>query len=127
MQRALELITPFTNKLDQWNISYAINLTHSPSYPDRYNTLIEPNPTQLVENGQYGGKLIPMSVVERSNSALTAAMRNITQDGVVFTSIALNVSAAVTGTTNNAVLPSWRTAVMDVILATLVYLPPLPP
>lgn len=127
VQRALELITPFTNKLDQLNISYAINLTHSPSYLDRYNTLIEFNPTQLVENGQYGGKLIPKSVVERSNSALTAAMRNITQDGVVFTSIALNVSAAVTGTTNNAVLPSWRTAVMDVILATLVYLPLLPP
>ncbi|KAJ5667199.1 hypothetical protein N7507_003063 [Penicillium longicatenatum] len=111
--RALELITPFTDKLDQLNISYAMNLTHNPSYLDHYNALIEPNPTQLVENGQYGGKLIPMSVIEKSNSALTAALRNVTQDGVVFTSIALNISSAVTGATNNAVLPSWRTAAMD--------------
>ncbi|RAL13378.1 FAD-dependent oxidoreductase [Aspergillus homomorphus CBS 101889] len=117
-QRALELISPFTDKLDQLNITYAMNLTHSPSYVDHYNTLIEPNPTQLVYNGQYGGKLIPLSVVEQSNSNLTAAVRNITQDGAVFVSIALNVSSAVTGSTNNSVLPSWRTAAMDVILST---------
>ncbi|OQE00370.1 hypothetical protein PENVUL_c053G00023 [Penicillium vulpinum] len=118
VKSALELITPFTDKLDQLNISYAMNLTHFPSYFDHYNALIEPNPTQLVENGQFGGKLIPLSVVEQSNSALTTAMRNITQDGVGFVSISLNVSSAVTGATNNAVLPSWRTAVMDIILAT---------
>ncbi|KAK9847752.1 hypothetical protein MYU51_018253 [Penicillium brevicompactum] len=118
VERALELVTPFTDKLDQLNISYAMNLTHFPSYTDHYNALIEPNPTQLVNNGQYGGKLIPLEVVEQSNSALTAAMRSITQDGVAFTSIALNVSSAVTGTTNNSILPSWRTAAMDVILAT---------
>ena len=118
MGKALELITPLTDKLDQLKISYAMNLTHSPSYMDHYNTLIEPNPTQLVENGQYGGKLIPLSVVEESLPALTAAMRKITQDGVAFVSLGLNVSSAVTGATNNAVLPSWRTAAMDVILAT---------
>ena len=95
-----------------------MNFTHSPSNLDHYDALIEPNPNQLVENGQYGGKLIPMSVVKQSNSALTAAMRKFTQDVVVFTSIALNVSSVVTGATNNAVLPSWRTAAMDVILAT---------
>ncbi|KAI9928674.1 hypothetical protein ASPWEDRAFT_36444 [Aspergillus wentii DTO 134E9] len=118
LDKALELITPFTDKLDSLNISYAMNLTHSPSYLDHYNTLIEPNPTQLVDNGQYGGKLIPLSVIEQSNSDLTAAMRKITQDGVTFVSIGLNVSSAVAGQTNNSVLPTWRTAAMDVILST---------
>ncbi|RAH43074.1 FAD-dependent oxidoreductase [Aspergillus brunneoviolaceus CBS 621.78] len=118
LQRALDLLSPLTAKLDSLNITYAMNLTHSPSYVDHYNTLIEPNPTQLVENGQYGGKLIPLEVIEKSNANLTAAVRSITQDGAVFVSIALNVSAAVTGPTNNSVLPSWRTAAMDVILST---------
>ncbi|KAJ5215361.1 isoamyl alcohol oxidase [Penicillium cinerascens] len=117
-KRALELITPLINKLDQLNISYVMKLTHFPSYMDHYNALIEPNPTQLVDNGQYGGKLIPLSVIEQSNSALTAAMRNITQDGVTFVSIGLNVSSTVMGATTNSVLPSWRTAAMNVILAT---------
>ncbi|KAL2817466.1 isoamyl alcohol oxidase [Aspergillus cavernicola] len=98
---ALDLITPLMDRLDQLNITYATNLTHSPSYVDHCNTLIEPNPTQLVYNGQYGGKLIPLS------------------DGAAFVSIGLNVSSTVTGATNNnSVLPSWRTAATDVILST---------
>ena len=116
MAEANALMKPFTNRLEQLSIPYSYNATTFPTFLQHYNTLIEPNPTQLVENGQYGGRFIPLDVIENNNEQLTAAVRQITQDGVAFVSIGLNVSSEHTGYTNNSVHPSWRTAAMNVIL-----------
>ena len=114
------LVKPFTDQLSQLGIVYDMNITAFPTYLQHYNTLIEPNPTQLVENGQYGGGFIPLSVIQDNNDNLTAAVRKITEDGVAFVGIALNVSSAVVGDVYNSVHPSWRTAALSVILVTYV-------
>ncbi|KAL9047335.1 MAG: hypothetical protein Q9214_000062 [Letrouitia sp. 1 TL-2023] len=109
-------LQPFLDQLDNIGISYENNITEFPSFLEHYNTLIKPNPTQLVENGQYGGRFVPRSVIEAKNHDLTAAVRNITQDGVTFVGIGLNVSSAIVGETYNSVTPSWRDAAISVIL-----------
>ncbi|KAJ5302084.1 FAD linked oxidase N-terminal [Penicillium antarcticum] len=111
-------ITPFLQNLHDLNISYSLNITQSPSYFQHYMQLIEPNPTQLVQNAQYGGRLIPLDVIQQNNSQLTDAVQRLTADGVTFVGIGLNVSSSVTGTIWNSVLPAWRTAAMSVILST---------
>ena len=110
------MIKPFVDKMDELGIDFHMNITTFPSYLQHYQTLIEPNPTQLVQNGQYGGRLIPRSVVEEDNANLTAAIRRITDDGISFVEIGLNVSSAVVGNPYNAVLPAWRDAAFDVIM-----------
>lgn len=115
---AKDMIQPFIQDLIDLDIPYELNITESATYLEHYSKLIEPNPTQLVENGQYGGRLIPLHVIENNNTELTKAVRRITEDGVVFVGIGLNVSSAVTGDISNSVLPAWRTAAMSVILST---------
>jgi hypothetical protein len=120
VMEATSLVKPFTDQLSRLGIVYDMNITAFPTYLQHYNTLIEPNPTQLVENGQYGGGFIPLSVIQDSNDNLTAAIRKITGDGVGFVGIALNVSSAVVGDVYNSVHPSWRNAALSVILATYI-------
>ena len=116
-EQAIELIQPLLGYLDKVGIKYTKNITEFSNFLEHYNALIEPNPTQLVENGQYGGRFIPRSVIDNRNKDLTAAMRSITEDGVVFVSIGLNVSSAVVGNdVYNSVHPSWRTSAMSIIL-----------
>lgn len=113
-----KLMQPLLEYLDKVGIKYTNNITEFPNFLQHYDALIEPNPTQLVENGQYGGRFIPRSVIDNRNDDLTSAMRSITEDGVVFVSIGLNVSSAVVGSdVYNSVNPSWRESVMSVILS----------
>ena len=114
--QATEIMQPFLNYLDQQGIKYQKTITESKTFLDHYNKLIEPNPTQLVENAQYGGRFIPRETIDRRNHELTAAMRNITEDGVVFVSIGLNVSSVVGNDVYNSVHPSWRESAMSIIL-----------
>ncbi|KAJ5375152.1 FAD linked oxidase N-terminal [Penicillium concentricum] len=120
---AKKLLAPFLQDLHKLNISYALNITQSPSYFQHYIKLIEPNPTQLVQNGQYGGRLLPLNLIQHNNSQLTDAVQRITADGVTFVGIGLNVSSSVTGNIWNSVLPAWRTAAMSVILSTYAIFP----
>ncbi|OGE56470.1 hypothetical protein PENARI_c003G05330 [Penicillium arizonense] len=106
----------FSANLHELNISYTLNITQSPSYFQHYMQLIEPNPTQLVQNAQYGGCLIPLDVIQQNNSQLTDAVQRLTADAVTFVGIGLNVSSSVTGNIWNSVPPAWRTAALSVIL-----------
>ena len=111
------IMTPYLTYLDGAGIEYNINFDEASSFLDHYNRLIEPNPTQLVQNGQYGGRFVPREVIDNNNAELTAAMRSTTDDGVVFVSIGLNVSESVVGNdVYNSVHPSWRRSAMAVIL-----------
>jgi hypothetical protein len=115
---AKTLLAPFLQNLHELNISYTLNITQSPSYFQHYMQLIEPNPTQLVQNAQYGGCLIPLDVIQQNNSQLTDAVQRLTADAVTFVGIGLNVSSSVTGNIWNSVPPAWRTAALSVILST---------
>ncbi|KAF2135655.1 uncharacterized protein K452DRAFT_293052 [Aplosporella prunicola CBS 121167] len=106
------LLTPLLNHLDAANIPYDLNLTHSASWIDHWRRLIKPNPTQRVQNAQYGGWLVPRDV---HPADLRRQVRTITDAGCVFVAIALDASR---NHAENAVLPAWRTAAMNVILST---------
>lgn len=71
-----------------------------------------------VGTSQYGGWLIPRSVVENNNTALSQAYREITEDGATFIGVGLNVSKQVSGDVYNTVLPAWRDALISTTLST---------
>ncbi|MCJ1377384.1 hypothetical protein MMC17_000479 [Xylographa soralifera] len=113
------LLQPFTTILAGLNISYVQNITSFPTYYQHFNSYFGPLPfgswpaALLV-----GGRLLPRSVVETSNDALTTAVRNITRDGKFqFSGIAVNASHAAAGNKpgSNAVLPAWRDALISAL------------
>lgn len=91
--------------------------TDFPYVLDELNTL------QLsleVGNAQYGGRLIPRSVVENNTDALTAATRTINeQDSApLFCGIGLKVILSVAGNVDDAVLPAWSDTPIDSVIKT---------
>lgn len=120
--QARELLQPFLDTLNNLGIDY--NMTGPidfSSYLDEFNTFQLPIE---VGTAQYGGRLIPRSVVEDNNDGLTAAIRNITQteEGTpLFVGVGINVNkSAVRGNedVDNAVLPAWRDALIDSVVTT---------
>ena len=67
---------------------------------------------------QYGGRLIPRSVVEQRNDELTATYRFINEHGGLFIGVGVNASLATAGDVDNAVNPGWRTALIDTVITT---------
>lgn len=113
------LLKPFTDKLAHLHIKYDMVVKEFPNYLDSYNAMQAPLfAVQAVGIAQYGGWLIPRSVVEHNNAGLTAAIRNITSYNTQFVGVGLNVSKAVAGNVSNAVLPAWREALIDCVITT---------
>lgn len=109
------LLSPFTDGLQKLGIKYSLISGQYDSYLAEYNAL-----QGLIKVGeaQYGGWLIPQSVVEHNNAGLTQAYREITEDGGTFIGVGLNVSRAVTGDVYNSVLPAWRETLIATTLST---------
>ena len=73
-----------------------------------------------VDHELYGGRLMPRSVVRDRAKAVVDVLRNITNHGgVTYSSIALNLNGPVAGKAvgENAVLPAWRDALLDIVHA----------
>lgn len=116
--KAKELLQPFIDALNQLGIEYNMTgPTDFPTYLDEFNTFELPIE---VGTAQYGGRLIPRSVVNNNNDALTAAIRTITEQesSPLFIGIGLNVNMSVAGNVDNAVLPAWRDTLIDSVIAT---------
>ena len=116
--KARQLLQPFTDDLNKLGIKYDMTgPTDFPTYLDEYNTFQLPIE---VGTAQYGGRLIPRSVVETNNDALTAAVRKINEQesAPLFCGVALNVNLSVAGDVENAVLPAWRDALIDSVVTT---------
>ncbi|KAL0253181.1 hypothetical protein SLS55_010634 [Diplodia seriata] len=109
------LLQPYKDKLASLNITYSSYIHQFDGYYSQFSTMQSPIQVGIA---QYGGWLLPRSVVETSNDALVAAYRNITEDGATFINVALNVSKAVAGDVDNAVLPAWRDALVSAVLTT---------
>ena len=110
-----ELLTPFTETLDGLGIRYTLTVTQFSGYLEEFNNMFAPIDVGIA---QYGGRFIPRSVVEQNNSALTAAYRNIVEDGAQFIGVGLNVSRAVAGDVDNAANPGWRDCLIDTVITT---------
>ena len=121
---AMKLLQPFLDVLHRLNITYNMTgPTDFPTYLDEYTTFQLPIE---IATSQYGGRLIPRSVVENNNEGLVAAIRNITEDTTpnafpLFCGVGVNVNQSVVrGNQNvdNAVLPAWRDTLIDSVVTT---------
>ncbi|KAH8203512.1 hypothetical protein TruAng_002260 [Truncatella angustata] len=115
---AWEILAPLVEQLEHQGPAYSLNVSEHPNWLDYWQKLIKPNPTQLVQNAQYGGWMVPRSVLEHNPEELTSAIQEITDAGCVFVGLALNVSRAEGSLTENSVLPAWRETALNVILST---------
>ncbi|KAI0911768.1 isoamyl alcohol oxidase [Ustulina deusta] len=112
------LMSPLVQMLTGRVLNYSMNITESPTWLDYWLKLIKPNPTQLVQNAQYGGWMVPRDVLTQQSDALQSATQEITDAGCTFVGIAVNVSQTGHGQNQNSVRPSWRDAALNVILST---------
>ncbi|KAI9371069.1 hypothetical protein BJX61DRAFT_48856 [Aspergillus egyptiacus] len=103
------LLNPFTDGLDRLGIQYTHYAAQFPSYLEQFSNMQVAIP---VGTSHFGGWLVPRSVVEENNEALTDAYRFIVEDGATVINVALNVSPDVVGDVDNAVLPAWRKALL---------------
>lgn len=108
-------LQPLMTKLDSLNITYTSYFGQFDTYLSHFNHMFS-----AIEVGiaQYGGRLIPRSVVTDNNDALTAALRFINNQGGQFIGVGVNASAALSGNPSNAVNPAWRDAIIDTTLTT---------
>ncbi|KAL9117519.1 MAG: hypothetical protein Q9187_005943, partial [Circinaria calcarea] len=109
------LLQPFTEYLTRLGIKYNLHVIQFPDYLSEYYTMI---PSSLTKVGVvlYGGRLIPHSVVENNNDAITTVVRNIAEDEGGLVVVGVDVSMRVAGDVYNAVLPAWRDTALDLVL-----------
>lgn len=130
---ARALLGPLLAQLDTEQVPYDLNITQFPHWLAYWDAFIKPNPTQLVQNGQYGGWMVPRRVLDGRGPALQAAIQDVTGVGCTFVSLALNVSTPARPggpagpdahlrrggrRAQNAVAPAWREAALNIILST---------
>ncbi|KAK3325376.1 hypothetical protein B0H66DRAFT_121546 [Apodospora peruviana] len=113
------IMAPFMATLDSMEVSYTSAFSEHASYYDHYNQYFGPLPTGAIQVGiaQYGGRLIPISVVQNNGTALAATARNIAEQGVTWIGVGTDVSRFGKNKVN-AVLPAWRDALVHVTLTT---------
>ncbi|KAL8952921.1 MAG: hypothetical protein Q9183_007364, partial [Haloplaca sp. 2 TL-2023] len=114
-----DLLQPLLDQLRNLGVNYTTPVVRQfPGYLEQFNAMM---PQLEVAVAQYGGWLLPRSVVLDNPDGLAAAYENITNGRAgSFTSVALNVNRSVTGDVSNAVHPAWRTTLLDVIITTWV-------
>ncbi|KAM0551363.1 hypothetical protein ACHAPJ_008472 [Fusarium lateritium] len=112
------VLAPFTDYLTKAGLKYSVSYT-TLSFHDHYELYNGPLPYGHIEASQfqYGGRLIPRSVLETDNASFNKAIRNLTSSGLVL--------AGSSGTfksypgVSNAVHPAWRKAIMSMQMGTL--------
>ncbi|PQE10687.1 isoamyl alcohol oxidase protein [Rutstroemia sp. NJR-2017a BVV2] len=113
------ILSSFMDALTALNISYTSSFTTSTTYQEHYNTYFGPLPYGNIKVGiaQYGDRLISRDNVANNLPALSMAYRNITENGVTFIGVGLNVSSStITSSVSNSVLPAWRNALVHSLL-----------
>jgi len=110
-----QLIKPYLNVLQELGINYTLLVRQFPTYLQQYTAMQFP---VQVGTAQYGGRLIPRSVVHNNNEALTSVARYINANGGAFIGVGLNVSKAVAGNVYNAVHPAWRETLLVTVILT---------
>ena len=115
------MLEPFTKKLTELGITYSRNVSYESTFLGHYTKYFGPLPYGPYPTAQLlGGRLVPRSVVENNNDALTAVMRDITENSAFYiAATALGVKRNpnnIKPVSSNAVLPAWRDALMTVLV-----------
>ncbi|KAF4549103.1 FAD-binding domain-containing protein 2 [Elsinoe fawcettii] len=108
-------LAPLEDKLQDLDIPYTSHYQQFDGYLDQFNTM---QGAIQVGIAQYGGRLIPRSVIDNNNSALTDAYRFINNNGGQFIGVGVDVSPSVAGNVDNAVNTAWRDTLIDTVVTT---------
>lgn len=117
--KLVHMMKPLTNALQKEGVHYTSSARQFDTYLGLFHNMM---PVFKTAVEQFGGYLIPRSVVEDkkqtgSNKALTKVFRHILDDGGSLAVVGLNVSRKTSGPDSpNAVLPAWRDAVYHVMV-----------
>lgn len=115
----VQMMKPLTNALDKEGVHYTSSAQQFDTYLDSFRNMM---PVFDAAVDQFGGYLIPRSVVEDkkqpgSNKALTKAFRHMLNDGGSIALVGLNVSRETSGPDSpNAVLPAWRDTIYHALV-----------
>lgn len=118
VQQLVALLQPFTDGLHRLGVHYTMQARQFDSYLEEFEAMQAPIQVGIA---QYGGYLIPRSVVQHANDELIDAYRHIVEDGATFIGVGLNVSRALVGPEIdqvNAVQPAWRDTLIDTTITT---------
>ena len=112
------MLSPFTASLEDLGITYNVSYSQSSTYLEHFNTYLGPLPYGNIEVGiaQYGGRLIPRAAIQQNNSAISDTLRNITEHGVTFIGVGVDVSYTSRPSSHpvkNSILPTWRNALIS--------------
>lgn len=112
-----KVLGPYLDVLTSLGITPSVSFT-TLNYRDHYDTYMGPLPYGHIGASlyQYGGRLIPRSVVEDDNASFQKVLRNLTANGVI--AVGSSGTFKRYSGVSNAVYPSWRTAIMSMQLAT---------
>ncbi|GAB7360903.1 hypothetical protein MBLNU230_g0889t1 [Neophaeotheca triangularis] len=108
-------LAPLENKLTELAIPHTSHYETFPGFLQFYDAMQGPIDVGIA---QYGGRLVPRSVVQKNNTELTETYRSINKLGAQFIGVALDVSKAVAGGVDNAVNPGWRDCLIDTVITT---------
>ncbi|KAL4997436.1 hypothetical protein BDV10DRAFT_169635 [Aspergillus recurvatus] len=114
VDQPLGLIVPYLAELDSLGIVYALISARFPSHYAQYAAINQP---RVANVAQYGGWLLPPSVIQTNNSTVTAAFGDILEDGALLIgNVGVNVSEAVAGDIYYSVLPAWRDTLIPCLI-----------
>ena len=113
------ILAPYLKTLDSMKVNYTVAYSQFDNYYGHYNQYFGPLPVGNIGVGiaQYGGRLVPRSVVQQNNTQLGQVARQIVEQGVTWIGVGTNV-AGFGKNSANAVLPAWRTALVHTTLTT---------
>ncbi|OTB13179.1 hypothetical protein K445DRAFT_76648 [Daldinia sp. EC12] len=106
------LLQPFLDELDSSKIQYQYASQEYTTFLETFRAQVPVN----VSNINIGGRLIPRTLVEENNDSLTAAIRNITYSGALFSGVSFNVSRHTPDSI--AANPYLRDAIFNAVVAT---------
>ncbi|KAF1944008.1 FAD binding domain-containing protein [Clathrospora elynae] len=112
------VLKPFSDALIELGITPPIAYSES-SYRDHYDKYMGPLPGGgfEVERYQFGGRLIPRSVLENNTAELIKVYSDLVATGVILTGSSANYRKPA-NTPDNAVLPAWRDTITQLQLIT---------
>lgn len=112
------VLAPFAKALTDLGITPPIVYSEL-SYRDHYNRYMGPLPQGAYEVNRYqfGGRLIPRTVVEDNTAELVQVFQNLTSQGVLLAGSSANYQKRA-GAPDNAVLPAWRNSMIQQQLIT---------
>lgn len=113
-----EVLKPFSDYLVSLNITPPIAYSEL-SYRDHYDRYLGPLPRGSFEVNRYqfGGRLIPRSVMENNTVELNKVFAELAKEGVLLAGSTADYSKRA-NTPDNAVLPAWRNALIQLQLIT---------